>query len=64
MSMRVEVERENDGRWIGIGAVAALPGVLVYGTTKEDARGKAKALALKVVADRLANGESVPLLDL
>lgn len=56
--MRVEVEREDDGRWIG--EVPALPGVLVYGTTEEEARAKAEALALRVIADKLENGEPVP----
>ena len=56
--MRVEVEREEDGRWIG--EVPALPGVLAYGATAEEAKAKAAALALRVIADRLENGESVP----
>jgi predicted RNase H-like HicB family nuclease len=56
--MRVEVEREDDGRWIG--EVPALPGVLVYGATESEARAKAEALALRVIADRLENGEPVP----
>lgn len=49
----VETEQEEDGRWIA--EVAALPGVLAYGKTEADA--KAKALALRVIADRLDNGE-------
>jgi predicted RNase H-like HicB family nuclease len=57
--MRVEVEREDDGRWIG--EVPALPGVLVYAATEDEARAKAEALALRVIADRLENGEPVPL---
>lgn len=56
--MRVEVELESDGRWIG--EVPALPGVLVYGATEQEARAKAEALALRVIADRLENGEPVP----
>jgi predicted RNase H-like HicB family nuclease len=56
--MRVEVEREDDGRWIG--EVPALPGVLVYAATEAEARAKAEALALRVIADRLENGEPVP----
>ena len=56
--MRVEVEREEDGRWIG--EVPALPGVLAYGATAEEARARVEALALRVIADRLENGESVP----
>ncbi len=56
--MLVEVEREDDGRWIA--EVPALPGVLVYGATEAEARAKAEALALRVIADRLENGEPVP----
>jgi predicted RNase H-like HicB family nuclease len=56
--MRVDVEQEDDGRWIG--EVPALPGVLVYAATEKEARAKAEALALRVIADRLENGETVP----
>jgi predicted RNase H-like HicB family nuclease len=56
--MKVEVEREDDGRWIG--EVPVLPGVLAYGATEEEARAKAEALALRVIADKLENGEPVP----
>jgi predicted RNase H-like HicB family nuclease len=56
--LRVETEQEEDGRWIA--EVPALPGVLVYGTTEADARSRAQALALRVVAERLENGESLP----
>jgi predicted RNase H-like HicB family nuclease len=56
--MRIEIERENDGRWIG--EVPALPGVLVYAATEEEARAKAEALAFRVIADRLEHGEPVP----
>ena len=56
---KVEIEREEDGRWIG--EVPALPGVLVYGTAAAEVQGKVTALALRVVADRLERGESVPL---
>lgn len=56
--MRVEIEREDDGRWIG--EVPSLPGVIVYAATEQEARAKAEALALRVIADRLENGEPVP----
>lgn len=58
MNFVVELEREADGRWIG--EVAELPGVLVYGQTAEQARAKAQALALRVLADRLDHGEAIP----
>ena len=56
--LTIEVECEEDGRWIG--EVPALPGVIVYGTTKEDARIKATALAFRVIADRIEHGEPIP----
>lgn len=43
--MKIEVEREEDGRWIA--EVAELPGVLAYGASMAEARGKAEALALR-----------------
>jgi predicted RNase H-like HicB family nuclease len=54
----VDVERETDGRWIG--EVTELPGVLVYGTSRDEAVAKAKALAFRVLADRLEHGEDIP----
>ena len=33
---------------------------MVYGTTRDEAVARVKALALRVLADRLENGESVP----
>jgi len=54
----VDVEREEDGRWIG--EVTDLPGVLTYGVTREEAVAKAKALAFRVLADRLDHGEDIP----
>ena len=56
--LKIETEREDDGRWIA--EVPALPGVLTYGATEADAQAKAKALALRVIADRLDNGEPLP----
>ena len=58
MTFRVELEQENDGRWIA--EVVELPGVLAYGPTRDEARAKVQALALRVVADRLEHGEAGP----
>ncbi len=57
----VEVDREEDGRWIG--EVLDLPGVLAYGTSRDDAVAKAKALAFRALADRLEHGEAIPEID-
>jgi predicted RNase H-like HicB family nuclease len=56
--MIVEIEREDDGRWIA--EVTDLPGVMTYGKTREEAILKVKALALRVLADRLEHGEEIP----
>jgi predicted RNase H-like HicB family nuclease len=58
MNFKVEMDREDDGRWIA--EVAELPGVLAYGASAERAQAKAQALALRVLADRLENGEALP----
>lgn len=58
MTFSVELEREEDGRWLA--EVPALPGVLAYGTTEAEAKAKVQALALRVVADRLEHGEADP----
>jgi predicted RNase H-like HicB family nuclease len=56
MTFRVEIEQEEDGRWLA--EVVELPVVMVYGKTPEEAKAKAQALALRTLADRLENGES------
>jgi len=61
MNLLIEVEREDDGRWIA--EVPELPGVMVYGQTREDAISRVQALALRVIADRLENGEMAPAID-
>jgi predicted RNase H-like HicB family nuclease len=56
--LRIEIEREEDGRWIA--EAPDLPGVLTYGATEAEVRIKVQALALRVIADRLEHGEPVP----
>jgi predicted RNase H-like HicB family nuclease len=56
--LKIESEREDDGRWIA--EVPALPGVLSYGDSEMAARARVQALALRVIADRLENGEALP----
>jgi len=56
--MRIELEQEQDGRWIA--EVPALPGVMTYGDSREDALARVEALALRVLADRLEHGERIP----
>lgn len=56
--LKVEFDRETDGRWIA--DIPALPGVMVYGRTRKQALAAVEALALRVIADRLEHGEAVP----
>lgn len=56
--MKVEVEREDDGRWIA--EVIEIPGAVAYGTTREEAISRVEALILRVLADRLEHGEPAP----
>ena len=56
--MTIEIEREDDGRWLA--EVMELPGVMTYGVSREAAAAHAKALALRIIADRLDHGEEVP----
>ena len=56
MTFRLEVEQESDGRWIA--EVPELPGAMAYGSSAENARSKAQALALRILADRLEHGEA------
>jgi predicted RNase H-like HicB family nuclease len=58
MKLTIEIDREPDGRWIA--EIPELPGVLSYGGTRAEARARAQALALRVIADRLENGEADP----
>lgn len=61
MPLTIEVEQEVDGRWLA--EVAALPGVVAYGVTRVEAVEHVQALALRVLADRLDHGETVPEMD-
>ena len=58
MKLTIRLLPETDGRWIG--EVPELPGVLVYGATPEEAALKAKALALRVIAEEIEHGEMIP----
>lgn len=58
MRLKIETDQEADGRWIA--EVPAIPGVMVYGATRDEAILKVKTLALRVLAERLESGESIP----
>lgn len=59
MNFEIEYEQESDGRWLA--EVINLPGVLAYGSNRDDAIGKAETLALRVLADRIEADNSRPL---
>ncbi len=56
MPLSIEVEQEDDGRWLA--DIPELAGVLCYGTTRQEAIEKAQVLALRVMADRMSHGEA------
>ena len=56
--MKVEVEREDDGRVIA--EVPAIPGAMAYGENEREAVARVEALVLRILADRLDNGEDSP----
>jgi predicted RNase H-like HicB family nuclease len=61
MDFIIDTEQETDGRWIA--EIPELPGVLAYGTTKAQAGEKAKALALRVLAERIETESSLPYIN-
>ena len=51
----IELDREEDGRWIA--EIPGLPGVMVYGKSKDEAVRKVYVLALRVLADQIESSE-------
>ncbi len=62
MQLTIRLLRETDGRWIA--DISELPGVTVYGVSPEEATLKAKALALRVIAEEIEHGEMHPAADI
>jgi predicted RNase H-like HicB family nuclease len=56
MVFEIEIDREDDGRWIA--EVSALSGVQAYGHTRDEAVARVQALALRVIAERLEHAEA------
>ena len=56
--MHVEVEQEEDGRWIA--EVPEFPGALAYGVSRQEAIASVEVLVLRAIADRLEHREEVP----
>jgi predicted RNase H-like HicB family nuclease len=55
MTLHIQLEAEGDGRWMA--DVPALPGVMTYGQTREEALARVQALALRTLAEQVENGE-------
>jgi predicted RNase H-like HicB family nuclease len=58
MSLPIDLEQEDDGRWLA--EIPDLPGVMAYGANREQAADAVRALALRVLAERLDHGEQLP----
>jgi predicted RNase H-like HicB family nuclease len=57
MKLTIELDREEDGRWI-----AEIPelGVLLYGESRQDAVSRAQVAARQILQDRIAHHELPP----
>ena len=53
MTLCVQCERDEDGRWL-----AKMPGAIAYGETIEEAMAKAEALALRAAAEQIEQGDA------
>jgi predicted RNase H-like HicB family nuclease len=58
LRFQFEIDRETDGRWIA--EIPEVPGAMAYGTTVEEAKAKAYALALYAVADDVEKSNDIP----
>ena len=58
MKFTVEIEQESDGRWIA--EVPQIPGAMAYGPTRQEAVARVQALGLRVLAERIEQGEISP----
>jgi predicted RNase H-like HicB family nuclease len=58
VNLSVELDREDDGRWIA--EARELPGVMAYGQTREEAISSTERLAIEVIADRIKHRELSP----
>ena len=57
MKLAVELELEEDGRWIA--EVPEIPGVMTYGLTREEALNAVEVLAKRLLADSIEFRETV-----
>jgi predicted RNase H-like HicB family nuclease len=57
MTLTVEFDREDDGRWMA--DIPELPGVGAYGATREEALARVKAVALETLVARAEEGTPI-----
>ena len=53
MNLQIELDREDDGRWI---AEISDLGLLLYGATRDEAVERIEAAAVEIIADRIKRG--------
>ena len=58
MHLSIELDREDDGRWIA--EALELPGAMACGDTREEAISKTEKLAIEVIAGRIKHAELPP----
>lgn len=58
MRFNFQIERETDGRWIA--EIPEVPGAMAYGSSAEEAKAKAYALALYAIADDVEKSKDIP----
>jgi predicted RNase H-like HicB family nuclease len=58
VTFTVETEPEADGRWIA--EIPQIPGAMSHGGTRDEAVARVEALGLRVLAERIDQGESSP----
>ena len=56
MEYTIEVDLENDGRWIA--ELIEIPGVMAYGVSSDEAIKKVEILALSVIAEQIEHSEA------
>jgi predicted RNase H-like HicB family nuclease len=57
-SIPIVIGREEGGRWWA--DIKSMPGVMAYGATRNSAIAAVRALALRVAADCIDQGEEIP----
>jgi predicted RNase H-like HicB family nuclease len=55
VNLTIDLEREEDGRWIA--EALELPGVMCYGKSRDEAISNVERLAIEIIADRIAEGD-------